>query len=38
MNANFGIVLSDLPERAKDKKEQLAIRALSLISDLKATV
>jgi methylenetetrahydrofolate--tRNA-(uracil-5-)-methyltransferase len=38
MNANFGIVHSDLPERAKDKKEQLATRALELITALKATV
>lgn len=38
MNANFGIVHSDLPERAKDKKEQLATKALSLIRELKATL
>jgi methylenetetrahydrofolate--tRNA-(uracil-5-)-methyltransferase len=38
MNANFGIVQSDLPERAKDKKEQLATRALELITALKATL
>lgn len=35
MNANFGIVKSDLPERAKDKKEQLANKALELIEQLK---
>ena len=35
MNANFGIIQSDLPERAKDKKEQLAKRALELIEPLK---
>ena len=38
MNANFGIVHSDLPERAKDKKEQLATRALELIKALRTTV
>lgn len=35
MNANFGIIQSDLPERAKDKKEQLANKALELIEQLK---
>lgn len=38
MNANFGIVQSDLPERAKDKKEQLATKALAMISQLKSTL
>jgi methylenetetrahydrofolate--tRNA-(uracil-5-)-methyltransferase len=38
MNANFGIVHSDLPERAKDKKEQLAEKALALINQLKTTL
>lgn len=34
MNANFGIVHSELPERAKDKKEQLAQNALAMIQQL----
>lgn len=38
MNANFGIVHSDLPERAKDKKAQLATKALSLIEQIKHDV
>lgn len=35
MNANFGIVHSTLPERAKDKKEQLAHHALALIHQVR---
>ena len=38
MNANFGIVQSDLPERAKDKKAQLAQTALALIDQIKNNI
>jgi methylenetetrahydrofolate--tRNA-(uracil-5-)-methyltransferase len=32
MNANFGIVQSDIPPRAADKKEQIVKRSLEYIA------